>query len=60
MIDKINNKGSYDFQGGSSTNKRKNPAVRAYENTPGFKEGSRGQSAVRKKEKEKTGIVCLL
>lgn len=52
MIDKINNKGSYDFQGGSSTNKRKNPAVRAYENTPGFKEGSRGQSAVRKKEKE--------
>ncbi len=52
MIDKINNKGSYDFQGGSSTNKRKNPAVRAYENTPGFKEESRGQSAVRKKEKE--------
>ncbi len=52
MIDKINNKGSYDFQGGSSTNKRKNPVVRAYENTPGYKEGAHGQSAVRKKEKE--------
>lgn len=52
MIDKINNKGSYDFQGGSSTSKRKNPAVRAYENTPGFKEAARGKAADLKKEDE--------
>lgn len=37
MVDKINGNSSYDFPG---SQKRKNPAVKAYENTPGSKDGA--------------------
>ena len=37
MVDKINGNSSYDFPG---SQKRKNPAVKVYENTPGSKDGA--------------------
>uniref|UniRef100_N2A6J4 Uncharacterized protein n=1 Tax=Eubacterium plexicaudatum ASF492 TaxID=1235802 RepID=N2A6J4_9FIRM len=49
MIDKINGNNGYDFPDGGQ-HKKKNPAVRAYENTPGFEESSKKKTlAARKK-----------
>lgn len=42
MIDKINGKGTYEYQSGPE--KRKNPALKAYENTPGAKKPTKGKA----------------
>lgn len=66
MIDKINGNGSYDLSGNSSKNKRKNPAVRAYESTPGSKDAAHKRTAaVRKKDNssknpEDAGVILDL
>lgn len=50
MIDKINGNGGYDVSGSGSKNKRKNPAVRAYESTPGSNGAAHKRAAeIRKK-----------
>lgn len=47
MIDKINGNGGYDFtENGQS--RRKSPAVRAYENTPGFEEATKKKAGQKK------------
>lgn len=48
MIDKINGNGGYDFTE-SGQSRRKSPAVRAYENTPGFEEAAKKKAAGQKK-----------
>ncbi len=53
MVDKINGNGSYDLPGSGAKHKRKNPAVRAYEETPGFHDAGRGKKQpVRGKDKQ--------
>lgn len=53
MVDKINGNGSYDLPGSGAKHKRKNPAVRAYEETPGFHDAGRGKTQpVRGKDKQ--------
>ncbi len=42
MVDKINGNSSYDFPG---SQKRKNPALKAYENTPGSKDAAGKRAA---------------
>ena len=65
MIDKINGNGGYDFKEGTQ-NKKKNPAVRAYENTPGFQEAAKKKTpAVHKKntsqpKQKETGVILDL
>ncbi|MDE7313709.1 MAG: hypothetical protein K2N87_19140 [Eubacterium sp.] len=64
MIDKISGNGNYEFPGGK---KRKNPAVRAYENTPGAGgEARKGAAGAAKKQdalghgKQDPGVVLDL
>lgn len=63
MVDKISGNGSYEFPG---SQKRKNPAVRAYENTPGSKEEARKGAAQAAKKRtphtdtEDVGVVLDL
>ncbi len=53
MVDKINGNGSYDLPGSGAKHKRKNPAVRAYEETPGFHDAGRKKTQpVRGKDKQ--------
>lgn len=53
MVDKINGNGSYDLPGSGAKHKRKNPAVRAYEETPGFHDAGRKKAQpVRGKDKQ--------
>ena len=54
MIDKISGNGNYEFPGNQ---KRKNPAVRAYENTPGSKQELRngGSKAAKKNRQHDAG-----
>lgn len=65
MIDKINGNHGYDFPDGKQ-NKKKNPVVRAYENTPGFEEAAKKRtSAVHKKDTAQsndkdTGVILDL
>ncbi len=65
MIDKINGNGGYDFKEGTQ-NQKKNPAVRAYENTPGFQEAAKKKTpAVHKKntsqpKQKETGVILDL
>lgn len=54
MIDKISGNGNYEFPG---SQKRKNPAVKAYENTPGSKQELRngGSKAAKKNRQHDAG-----
>lgn len=54
MIDKISGNGNYEFPGNQ---KRKNPAVKAYENTPGSKQELRngGSKAAKKNRQHDAG-----
>jgi len=66
MIDKINGNGSYDLSSNNSKNKRKNPAVRAYESTPGSKDAAHKRAAeIHKKsssskDQEDAGVILDL
>lgn len=66
MIDKISGNGGYDLSSSGSKNKRKNPAVRAYESTPGPNDAAHKRAAeIRKKgnsseNSEDAGVILDL
>ena len=64
MVDKINGNSSYDFPG---SQKRKNPALKAYENTPGSKDaagkrtaGSAGKNSADAFDRKESGVILDL
>ncbi len=64
MVDKINGNSSYDFPG---SQKRKNPALKAYENTPGSKDaagkrtaGSAGKNNADAFDRKESGVILDL
>lgn len=64
LVDKINGNSSYDFPG---SQKRKNPAVKAYENTPGSKDaagkragGVSGKNGANAFERKDSGVILDL
>lgn len=64
MVDKINGNSSYDFPG---SQKRKNPALKAYENTPGSKDaagkraaGNAGKNNADAFDRKESGVILDL
>lgn len=64
MVDKINGNSSYDFPG---SQKRKNPALKAYENTPGSKDaagkqaaGNAGKNSADAFDRKESGVILDL
>ena len=55
MIDKINGNGNYDISSSNSKNKRKNPAVRAYESTPASKDAAQKRAEELRKKRSASG-----